>query len=222
MRAGRDSVKKSVKSSVKNGVRCRVLLSRRTSLAAAFISVAFAALSCSAREQPAARYTLSPGDTAQAPDPALPAAPWSNAAVRASDIPAVYSSQWRVAENRATCSLVALTEFGVGAPAVPRAATFSGGWAVAYDLPRVRSAFGVAGSGSRATDSTYGGWPNHMRWSDGSSADYGPEGGSGPNQLAYVRIAGEGCLYNVWSRIGKEHLELLIEGLRRVTVDGIR
>ena len=232
----KNSVKNSVKNHVKNGVVRRALLSLwcvelpgRASLAAAgCICVAFAAMSCSAREDPAVRDTLSARDTTSTRDTvpssgsSLPSAPWSNAAVRQPDIPVVYYTQWSVAENRATCGLVALTEFGVGAPAVPRAATFSGGWAVAYDLPRLRSAFGIAGSGSSATDSTYSGWKNHLRWSDGSRADYGPEGGSGPNQLAYLRIAGEGCLSNVWSRIGKEHLELLIGGIRRVMVESNR
>jgi hypothetical protein len=160
--------------------------------------------------------SLSAPDSASSPPQSLPVAPWSNAAVRRADIPAVYHDQWRVAANRTTCGLVAFTQLGEGAAAVPRAATFSGGWAVAYDLPQTRSAFGIAGSGSLASDSTYAGWPNHLRWSDGSRADYGPEGGTGPNQLAYLRIANEECLYNVWSRISKEHLELLIDGIRRV------
>ncbi len=128
----------------------------------------------------------------------------------------MYLSQWSVAQNRATCGLFALAKLGKGAGAVPRAATFSGGWAVAYDLPQKRSAFGIAGTGSLATDPTYADWPNHMEWSDGSRADYGLEGGTGPNNLAYLRIANEGCLYNVWSRISREHLEELLTGIRRV------
>jgi hypothetical protein len=157
-------------------------------------------------------------DDSSAPSTTLPVAPWSNSRLMRTDVPAVYYDVWRVAANRATCSLVALTEVGDGAAAVSRAATYSGGWAVAYDLPQLRSAFGIAGSGSLASDSTYGGWSNHVRWSDGSRADYGPEGGSGPTQLAYLRIANEGCLYNVWSRLGVEHLELLLDGIRRVEV----
>jgi hypothetical protein len=87
---------------------------------------------------------------------------------------------------------------------------------VAYDTRDVRSAFGVAGTGARATDDTYRDWPHTLRWSDGSTAGYGPEGGTGPNQLAYVRIAGQTCLYNVWSRLGVRHLEYLIDQLRFV------
>ena len=43
------------------------------------------------------------------------------------------------------------------------------------------------------------------------------EGGSGPNQLAYLTIPGQGCLYNVWSRLGVDHLEYLLGQLRFVS-----
>jgi hypothetical protein len=86
----------------------------------------------------------------------------------------------------------------------------------AYDLPNLRSAFGIAGTGSHASDPAYDEWPDRQTWDDGSSVGYGPEGGTGPNQLAYLRIEGQDCLYNVWSRLGKEHLEHLIGELRLV------
>ncbi len=56
------------------------------------------------------------------------------------------------------------------------------------------------------------------RVADGSSAGYGPEGGTGPSDLAYLRIQGQECLYNVWSRLGRAHLEHLLESLRFVAV----
>lgn len=98
----------------------------------------------------------------------------------------------------------------------PRRANFSNGWGVAWDLPDLRSAFGIAGTGVDAADPSYSEWPYSRTWSDGSTAGYGSEGGTGPNQLAYLRIAGQGCLYNVWSRLGREHLEHLLEQLRFV------
>jgi hypothetical protein len=55
-----------------------------------------------------------------------------------------------------------------------------------------------------------------VRWLDGSSAGYGLEGHTGPNWLAYVKIPGQQCLYNVWSRRGKADLEQLIASLRFV------
>lgn len=149
--------------------------------------------------------------------PARNPAPWSAAPLSRDSVPAVYSEQWQKADNRARCALIAPRSLpAAGAGATPRAATFSGGWAVAYDLPNLRSAFGVAGTGSLASDPAYDEWPHRREWDDGSSAGYGPEGGQGPRQLAYLRIAGQDCLYNVWSQIGREHLEALLEELRFV------
>jgi hypothetical protein len=143
--------------------------------------------------------------------------PWSAPALIRTDVPAPYATQWEKAENRSTCALIAPRTAGAkGVDATPRAATFSGGWAVAYDLPNLRSAFGVAGTGASVGDASYDQWPHSKVWDDGSQADYGPEGGTGPNELAYLRIEGQDCLYNVWSRLGRDHLELLMDELRFV------
>jgi len=155
--------------------------------------------------------------TACATSPSANRAPWRNDALPRGGVPAVYVTQWEKAENRATCALIAPADVGAeGAKATPRAATFSGGWAVAYDLPNLRSAFGIAGAGVDAGDPSYDKWPYVQQWDDGSRAEYGPEGGTGPNELAYVRIQGQQCLYNVWSRLGRPHLEHLLKNLRRV------
>lgn len=144
-------------------------------------------------------------------------APWRAEPLARATVPAVYFEQWQKAENRATCAVVAPRSVGPeGEDATPRAANFSGGWAVAYDLPSVRSAFGVAGAGVKASDPSYNEWPYVYEWGDGSKVEYGPEGGQGPKQLAYVKIQGQDCLYNVWSALGREHLELLLRELRFV------
>jgi hypothetical protein len=150
--------------------------------------------------------------------PPAPAAPWSAAPVTPSQVPQHYLDVWRRAENRAQCALIAPAQLPAdGAAAVPRPATFSGGWAVAYDLPQERSAFGIAGSGTDAwSPDVYDQWPNKIRWADGSSAGYGLEGNTGTNWLAYVKIPGQQCLYNVWSRRGRSHLEQLLGTLRYV------
>ena len=153
------------------------------------------------------------------PPPSLPLAPWEAPPLSSADVPAVYVDQWRQAENRDSCAILAPRSLGQRQGATPRAATFSGGWAVAYDLPDVRSAFGVAGAGVRAADPSYSDWPYRQQWRDGSTVGYGPEGGTGPNQLAYLRIPGQGCLYNIWSRLAREHLELLIRELRWVEIE---
>ena len=153
------------------------------------------------------------------PPAAPPPAPWSAAPLPASEVAPVYHEVWRAAENRAECRLLAPSSVDP-ASARPRAATFGGGWGVAYDLPDQRSAFGVAGTGTTFTSDTYDEWPHRQVWSDGSRVGYGPEGGSGANQLAYLQVAGEKCLYNVWSRRGVGHLEQLLGELR--FVEGVR
>lgn len=161
------------------------------------------------------------GDSSPAPPPppaapALDPAPWSAPPLSADSVPAVYKAEWQKAENRETCALLAPASLGDGAGATPRRANFSGGWAVAYDQPGLRSAFGVAGAGTSAADDSYAGWPHGKEWADSSSAGWGPEGGTGPNQLAFLRVKGQGCLYNIWSRLGVEHLEFLLSQLRYV------
>ena len=154
-------------------------------------------------------------DSSSSVDP-LPQAPWQEEPLAQEEVPPVYLVQWRKSENRASCALLAPASLGTGEGAEPRAATFAGGWAVAYDTPQVRSAFGVAGTGASASAPSYAEWPFTRRWADSSSAGYGPEGGTGPNQLAYLRLPHQDCLYNVWSRLGREHLEYLLGQLRFV------
>ena len=174
------------------------------------ILVLAAALACRSAAVPP--VTPSPRD-----EPA--AAPWSKAPLAARDVPPVYVTVWRAAENRQRCALLALARLApdVASQASPRAATFSGGWAVAYDLPAERSAFGVAGTGASAwTGDVYDEWPERRVFADSSRVGYGPEGGTGPRWLAYLRIPGQDCLYNVWSRREQAHLEQLIAELRFV------
>jgi hypothetical protein len=164
------------------------------------------------------------------PDEQLPDAPWSAPALAPASVPPVFLDVWRAAENRNRCALLVPTSLGQGAGATSRKATFSGGWAVAFDKPGLpgtdsrgnpcatcgRSAFGIAGTGTEHDSSTYDAWPHRVAWADGSSAGYGPEGGEGPRFLAYLRVEGQPCLYNVWSAVGKEHVETLLDGLRFV------
>ena len=147
-----------------------------------------------------------------------PPPPWEAERLEVESLPAAYVDAWRNAENRDSCALLAFRHGGDD-QAVARTAYFSGGWGVAFDVPGRRSAFGIAGTGSDPSSSDiYSGWPFVQEWDDGSSAGYGPEGGTGPNQLAYLRITGQRCLYNVWSGLGVDHLERLIGELRFVRI----
>ena len=40
--------------------------------------------------------------------------------------------------------------------------------------------------------------------------------GRGLNSGAYVRVGGERCTYNLWSRLGRAHLEVLLDSLRKL------
>ena len=40
--------------------------------------------------------------------------------------------------------------------------------------------------------------------------------GRGLNSVAYVRVGGERCTYNLWSRLGRAHLEVLLDSLRKL------
>src|SRR5688500_18776587 len=87
--------------------------------------------------------------SAPSPDTALPGlpSPWSEPPLEPAEVPAIYIELWRAAENGPRCALLAPERLDpvLQQAARPRAATFSGGWAVAYDLPETRSAFGIAG-----------------------------------------------------------------------------
>ncbi|MGH8079807.1 MAG: hypothetical protein ACREP7_04465 [Lysobacter sp.] len=147
----------------------------------------------------------------------LPPAPWNAAALPANKVPAVYLSEWKKAKNRGRCAPLALSGAEQEAGIKLRRANFSDGWAVAFDALDQRSAFGVAGTGLdiEPVGGRYS-FPYSMSWSDGSSAHYGLNGDTGPGYLAYLEVAGQRCLYNVWSERGKAHLEQLLRSLRRV------
>lgn len=143
--------------------------------------------------------------------------------------------EWRRAENRTTCAPVG---FATQVEGTPRRAEFSGGWAVAWDRPGMRSAFGLAGTGLLAEDDAEppaqrgrlaSQWPLFRELEalpERSFAGYGIEGageypsdnsrGRGLNSLAYVRIGGQTCDYNVWSRLGRADLERLLDSLRLI------
>lgn len=143
-------------------------------------------------------------------------------------------TQWRKAENRSRCAPLHFRDTA-GARGAPRAALFSGGWAVAWDQPGRRSAFGLAGVALLPEDNAPPAdhrarltrqWPimrDLPHLPQPAFAGYGLEGakpyssqnpeGYGLNSLAYIRVGGQACTYNVWSRLGRAHLEALLENL---------
>lgn len=145
--------------------------------------------------------------------------------------------EWRKADNFDHCAPLALKS-DAGAQGKPRRANFAGGWAVAFDQAKRHSAYGYAGSGDLDSDKDSAGerrarlarqWPVFRdldQFPAPSFAGYGVEGaspfpadnpvGNGLNSLAYVYIAGQTCMYNVWSRLGRAHLEHLLDNLELI------
>lgn len=210
-------------------------MARRTTAA---FGAALALASCGAPE-----HDPTPSETASATVPtpkasATSAAPEPTRTARAGNgtlDATLIRSEWRKAANRVACAPLAFTDTG-GQRGVARRANFSGGWAVAYDLPGLRSAYGVAGTGLIAEQDSQppaaqrarlrDQWPYFVelgKLPQPAFAGYGIEGaeaypasnldGTGVNSLAYLRIGGQACTYNVWSRLGRAHLERLLAGL---------
>ncbi len=165
----------------------------------------------------------------------LGAAPWSAAPLPRSEVPRHLIDDWAGAGNQTWCSALYPTDpASLSADGVTRSADFGGGWAVAWDLPDGpgrdaadgycadcgRSAFGIAGVDQTGTSTDLSIWPDQLAWDDGSRAGYGLEGLAAPDSgapvLSYLLVEGQGCLYNVWSFLGEDHLLALIDSLRPV------
>ncbi len=159
--------------------------------------------------------------------------PWSDAALSRSDVPPALLLAWDEAENKEWCSALAPEALGeVAADAEVRRARFDGGWGVAWDLPDGpgqtaagedcpdcgRSAFGVAGTSAVQNPGTGRDQPNTIAWSDGSFAGYGADrtAAESTRRVADVVVAGQGCVYEVWSNLGDAHLVEVLQGLRLV------
>jgi hypothetical protein len=158
-------------------------------------------------------------------------APWDNAPI--TDVPQVLIDQWGAAENKTSCSAL-YPDGTIDATASIRKASFSGGWGIAWDLPNGpgreswgdyctdcgRGAFGIAGTGIRAQGDEPVMFPSRLSWDDGSIAGYGTEGLVAPETGAplvmYLLVPEEGCVYDVWSFLGEEHLLHFTSQLRKV------
>ena len=150
---------------------------------------------------------------------ALPVASWSQPPISSSQTDAVYRQEWLKADSKDLCPILALPKQATAhlSGHTVRRANFSGGWGVAYDLPTVRSAYGVANAGTADFEGIYNDWEYNVVYKDGSRVGYGREGGDPTgNWLAYLVIPKNNCFYNVWSAQSVTHLEQIIADLRWV------
>lgn len=145
---------------------------------------------------------------------------WHLAPIVATATDSTYKTEWAKSDLKNKCPILALpikADSHIVNHSVRRA-NFSGGWGVAYDLPNLRSAYGVALSGISAPVGNESIWDNYHLYPDGTELTYGREGGDPNGQwLAYLTLGSSHCAYNIWSKHGKSHLEQIISDLRPVT-----
>lgn len=155
----------------------------------------------------------------------LPPAPWTEGQVAAGEAPAVVMA-WATAENRTWCAPLA-PALANGVPA--RASELDGGWVVEFDqegMPGVgadgepcadcgRGVFGVAGTAMGVDEMLEAPAPS---FADGSAVEVVDD----EVAAATVAIRGQGCVYQVWSFLGREHLESLLGQLRFVDTGRVR
>lgn len=178
--------------------------------------------------------TVGPASTvaASAIDPGLPAAPWSVPPLPGDAAPSVLGEEWNQATNKRFCgALYPANANDLATDAVVRAAdSGAGGWAIAWDRPQGpgrdgegrycedcgRGAFGITGTDApRMSPATFA---DRIEWSDGSVAGFGPAEPTEPGvpHQASITVTGQGCTYEAWSYLGRDHLLALIGQLRFV------
>ena len=136
-------------------------------------------------------------------------APWTTEVMDARDAPETLLAAWSGAPNRDWC-----------APMAPRSArgaqatqtTFDGGWAVEFGGQNGES-FGVAGTAMMVDDEAPASEVERRAYVDGSEAQIES---SEDAHVASLAIQGQGCVYQVWSFAGREHLQSLLDDLRFV------
>jgi hypothetical protein len=150
----------------------------------------------------------------------------------AHEAPRQILAAWENAENRATCAPIATRTLGRATGAHARTSELSGGWLVEFDRPGLpgidrqgrecdtcgRSVFGIAGT-SIAPDALLGETSDALTpsYSDGSHAEIEITDADGESVASVTfTAAGQGCVYEVWSLLGPDHLAELVAGLRFV------
>jgi hypothetical protein len=174
----------------------------------------------------------------QDPDPApvdlstLPASPWSDAPVASESVPAPILRAWAGADNRTQCAPLAPLRLGAGEGARARVSDLEGGWAVEFDhrgMPGLdasgepceqcgRAVFGLAGTNLAPEDLSSEEGASAPSFADGSRLLVEPPAEGEQVASASLTVRGQGCVYQVWSFLGEEHVRELVSALRLVSV----
>jgi hypothetical protein len=198
-----------------------------------------------AHAPPAARDVISAGHEATTAHEAatvseevaasLPDAPWADALLGSEAVPAPILSAWEHAENRNQCAPLVPVALGRGEGARPRVGQLEGGWAVEFDrrgMPGIdrdgemcercgRGVFGIAGTNltpeDLVTEDSDADLPAPS-FADGSHLSVEPPAEGEQVAAAIITVRGQGCVYQVWSFLGEDHVRELVSSLRLVDV----
>ncbi|HJL16425.1 MAG TPA: hypothetical protein RMH99_12260 [Sandaracinaceae bacterium LLY-WYZ-13_1] len=165
----------------------------------------------------------------------LPSAPWSSAPLASEQVPGPVLQAWAAARNRGVCAPLAPADVEGASARVSD--LVEGGWAVEFDrrgMPGLsasgetcrrcgRGVFGIAGTGmspdALVTEEDEADVPSPS-FADGSHLQVEPPAEGESVAAATLTVRGQGCVYQVWSFLGEEHVRALVEQLRRVEVRG--
>jgi hypothetical protein len=213
------------------GVQAARTASTTTTLASSETFAVETATSGASTSAPFTSVVETPEETAAIELASLPRAPWSAPPMSASEAPRQLMTAWSRAENRDTCAPIATQSLGQAAGARARTSDLEGGWLVEFDRPGLpgvdrqgrecdtcgRSVVGIAGT-SLAQDALMGDRAALTpSYSDGSHAEIEVTDVDGESVASVTfTVAGQDCVYEVWSLLGADHLAEVVSGLRFV------
>ncbi len=157
------------------------------------------------------------------------AAPWGAEHLAADAAPRQLLQAWGRAENQGWCAPLAPATLGAGQGARARAGAAPGGWSLEYDRRGTagigadgglcetcgRGAFGVTGTAMSAEDAEDLLGAGATVLADGGRIDV-QSGSDDPAAVATLVVPGQDCVYQVWSFLGRPHLDELVASLRLV------
>ncbi len=156
-------------------------------------------------------------------------APWGAEHLAAQAAPRPLLQAWTRAENQGWCAPLAPATLGAGEGARARTGSAPGGWSLEFDRRGSagigangevcttcgRGAFGITGTAMNAEDAEDLLGPGATVFADGGRIDVQANADE-PAAVATVVVPGQDCVYQVWSFLGREHLDELVSGLRLV------
>ena len=158
-----------------------------------------------------------------------PVAPWSAAHLAQPAAPRALLQAWHRSENHGWCAPLAPTTLGAGEGARARSGAYAGGWSLEFDQRGAagmtaggdvcetcgRGTFGVAGTAMSADEAEdlVGGTATVL--ADGGRIDV-QASSEDPAAVATIVVPGQDCVYQVWSFLGRAHLDTLVASLRLV------